>query len=202
MLIPFYKKGVKEAGCDEVGRGCLAGPVVAAVVILPPDYFNSKLNDSKKLSVATREKLKPEIIQNAIDYGIGEASNIEIDGVNILNATFLAMHRAIEKLIIPPEFLIIDGNRFLAYREIPFKCIVKGDAKYMSIAAASILAKTYRDEVMKDLSVRFPGYGWERNAGYPTEFHRQSIREFGITDYHRKTFRLIDPQTKLFDRSS
>ena len=199
MLIPFYKKGVIEAGCDEAGRGSLAGPVVAAVVIFPPEYFNERLNDSKKLSAKIREKLKPDIINNAIDYGIGEASNIEIDRVNILNATFLAMHRAISKLKITPEFLIIDGNRFSPYGEVPFKCIVKGDSKYMSIAAASILAKTHRDELMKELSIAFPNYGWDKNAGYPTKSHRLSIREYGITEYHRRSFKLLDQQLKLFN---
>jgi ribonuclease HII len=199
MLIPFYKKGYVEAGVDEAGRGCLAGPVVAAAVILGADYRNEILNDSKKLSRAQRAGLKTEIIENALDYGIGIADNIEIDDLNILQATMLAMHRAISRLRSVPEFLIIDGNRFNPFRNIQYKCIIKGDALYMSIAAASILAKTYRDEMMRKLVAEYPEYGWERNVGYPTRGHRAAIRKFGITPLHRKSFRLYPAQMELFN---
>lgn len=199
MLIPFYKKGLAEAGIDEAGRGCLAGPVVAAAVILSEGYCNKELNDSKKLSPSHRDSLKTEIIKNALDFGIGIADNEEIDMLNILQATMLAMHRAVDQLKTAPEFIIVDGNRFRPYGTIPFQCIIKGDALYMSIAAASILAKTHRDELMKKLAPEFPEYGWERNVGYPTAAHREAIRKSGVTPYHRKTFRLLKTQMELFD---
>ncbi|HLF33135.1 MAG TPA: ribonuclease HII [Cyclobacteriaceae bacterium] len=199
MLIPFYKKGCVEAGVDEAGRGCLAGPVVAAAVILRAGYRNEGLNDSKKLSRVHREELKAEIIEDALDYGIGMADNLEIDHLNVLQATMLAMHRAIGGLKTVPEFLIIDGNRFNPFRNIPHQCLVKGDALYMSIAAASILAKTHRDEMMRKLVPEYPEYGWERNVGYPTRGHRAAIRKFGVTPLHRNSFRLYATQMELFN---
>lgn len=198
MLLPFYKLPGCEAGIDEAGRGCLAGPVVAAAVILPEGYENQDLNDSKKLSAGQRNILKAEIIEKAIDYAIGIADNNEIDQYNILQATFLAMHRAIEKLKHKPEILLVDGNRFLAFRDITHHCIIKGDSKYMTIAAASVIAKTYRDQLMYELSVNFPHYGWERNVGYPTKSHRDAIRKYGVSPFHRKTFRLLNEQVRLF----
>jgi ribonuclease HII len=198
MLLPYYKLPGNEAGIDEAGRGCLAGPVVAAAVILPEGYDNPDMDDSKKLTAVQREILRDEIVSTAIDYGIGVADNLEIDQHNILQATFLAMHRAIDKLKTKPEILIIDGNRFRSYRNIPHHCIVKGDSRYLSIAAASVMAKTYRDELMNKLSINFPHYGWDRNAGYPTRFHRDAIREFGLSPYHRRSFRQLDEQIGLF----
>jgi ribonuclease HII len=198
MLLPFFSKNKIEAGCDEAGRGCLAGPVVAAAVILPRSYRNSLLNDSKKLSKKNREILREQIIRDAVAWSVSEVSNTEIDEINILNASFLAMHRAIAALSTRPGLLLIDGNRFNPYEGIDHQCIVKGDGKYMSIAAASILAKTHRDALMAGLSKEYPGYGWEKNAGYPTVFHRMAIREKGITPYHRKSFRLLPEQLSLF----
>lgn len=184
----FLQEGRLEAGCDEAGRGCLAGPVFAAAVILPPNFENELLNDSKKLTEKQRYSLRPIIIQQALAYAVGIVDNYEIDRINILNASFLAMHRAIDQLSLKPEFLLIDGNRFKAYAEIPHTCIVKGDGKFSSIAAASILAKTYRDDYMDALHLKFPRYNWIKNKGYPTLYHRKIIREIGITPYHRKTF--------------
>jgi len=198
MLKSYFQSEKIEAGCDEAGRGCLAGPVVAAAVILPKDYKHKALNDSKQLSEKKRQSLKEDILRDAIAWGIGLCSPKEIDEINILNASYLAMHRAIEKLVVPPEFLLIDGNRFKPYKEIPFECIVKGDGKYLSIAAASILAKTYRDELMRKLAEEFPGYGWETNVGYPTEAHRVGLREKGSTPYHRLSFQLLPSQLELF----
>lgn len=198
MLKQFYKKGQIEAGCDEAGRGCLAGPVFAAAVILPQNYKNDVLNDSKQLNSKIRNNLRFEIEKNAIAWAVGFCDNYEIDKINILNASFLAMHRAIEKLITKPEFLLIDGNRFKDFPEIKHKCIVKGDATYLSIAAASILAKTYRDEFMIKAHEEFPNYAWNKNMGYPTKQHKQALLDFGITKYHRKTYNLIDKQLKLF----
>ena len=198
MLLPYYNLPGKEAGIDEAGRGCLAGPVVAAAVLLPEGYENPGLDDSKKLTAVQRETLRNEIISAAIEYGIGIADNLEIDQHNILQATFLAMHRAIDELKTKPKILLIDGNRFRPYRNIPHQCIVKGDSRYMSIAAASVMAKTYRDELMNKLSVNFPHYGWDRNVGYPTRFHRDAIREFGLSPYHRRTFRQLDEQIGIF----
>ena len=198
-LLSYFEVGKIEAGCDEAGRGCLAGPVVAAAVILPNDYSHDILNDSKQLSAVKRERLRAEIEYNALDFGVGIVSNDEIDEINILNASFLAMHRAIDQLKQRPESLLIDGNRFKAYHDISHHTIIKGDGKYYSIAAASILAKTYRDEIMKGLEKSFPGYGWAKNAGYPTKAHREAIRQLGITPYHRRSFRLLPDQLNLFD---
>ncbi|MEP3387707.1 MAG: ribonuclease HII [Reichenbachiella sp.] len=197
-LLPFYKEGVIEAGCDEAGRGCLAGPVVAAAVILPADYSHQVLNDSKKLSLKQRNSIKDQIKTDAIAWAVGVVSHTEIDEINILNASFLAMHRAVDQLKTRPELLLIDGNRFKAYKDVPHETIIKGDGKYYSIAAASVLAKTYRDELMTDLHQEFPQYGWQFNAGYPTKAHRQAIRDFGVTPHHRMSFKLLPEQLELF----
>lgn len=194
MLLSFYSDDLIEAGCDEAGRGCLSGPVIAASVILPKDYTNARLNDSKQLSEKRRELLKKDIIHNAIGWAIGVVDNETIDQINILNASIEAMHRSLDKLSVKPEFILIDGNRFKPYRDIPYKCIIKGDGKYNSIAAASILAKCFRDNFMKELSLTFPGYGWEKNMGYPTKEHREGIKKYGITPYHRKSFTLLDEE--------
>ncbi len=191
MLKSFYNSSVIEAGLDEAGRGCLAGPVVAAAVILPKNYTHLLLNDSKQLTKTQRESLRADIVRDALAWAVAEVSNVQIDEINILKASFLAMHRAIEKLPIVPEHLLIDGNRFTPYPNIPHTCIVKGDAKFLSIAAASILAKTYRDDLMESHSVEFPHYGWQHNAGYPTIKHRQAIQEFGTCYLHRISFRLL-----------
>lgn len=191
MLQSFYNAQAVEAGLDEAGRGCLAGPVVAAAVILPKDYQNAHLNDSKQLTKNQRNKLRREIMDNALAWAVAEVSNQEIDQINILKASFLAMHRAIAQLAPPPEHLLIDGNRFVPYPLIPHTCIVKGDAKFLSIAAASILAKTYRDDLMEQFSAEFPQYGWAQNAGYPTAKHRAAIRDFGVCHHHRLSFRLL-----------
>ena len=198
MLRSFFSKKLIEAGCDEAGRGCLAGPVVAAVVILPKRYKNSILNDSKKLSAKQRELLKDEIKEKAIAWEIAMVDNHDIDKLNILRATYKAIHLAIEKLQKKPEFLLIDGNNFIPFKKIPFKTIVQGDGKFMSIAAASVLAKTYRDEYMCQIHEKHPEYGWNTNKGYPTQEHRDAIAEHGATDYHRKTFNLGDSQLDLF----
>jgi len=187
-----------EVGCDEAGRGCLAGPVVAAAVLLPGNFKNSLLNDSKQLSKKNRESLEIIIKKEAISFGIGIVSPQEIDEINILNASFLAMHRAIDKINGKYELLLIDGNRFNKYKNTEHKCIIKGDAKYLSIAAASVLAKTARDKIMKELSEQFPEYSWETNQGYPTKKHRKAIKEFGANIHHRKSFRLLPNQLKLF----
>jgi ribonuclease HII len=197
MLLPFYHKNTLEAGCDEAGRGCLAGPVVAAAVILPVGFSNNLLNDSKKLSEKQRNILRPIIEEQAISFGIGVVSPQEIDKINILNASFLAMHRAVEQLNPTPEHLLIDGNRFNAYPDIPHTCVVKGDSKYMSIAAASVLAKTFRDEIMQKLHAEFPNYAWNKNKGYPTTIHREAIKKHGVTIHHRKSFTLLPKQLKL-----
>jgi len=190
MLINSYSKYI-ECGTDEVGRGCLAGPVTAAAVILPKDFKNQELNDSKKLSESKRNDLKKIIIEKAIDYSIVHVPVQIIEEINILNASILAMNKAVENLKIVPEFVIIDGNRFDSKSNIPFKCIIKGDAKYMNIAAASILAKTSRDELMLSLSKKFPSYQWDKNKGYPTKHHRMAISKYGITKHHRKKFKLL-----------
>lgn len=198
MLKQFFSnKETIECGCDEAGRGCLAGPVVAAAVILPPDFSHPLLNDSKKLSDKQRRLLRPIIEQNAIAYCVGFVSNEEIDKINILQASFLAMNRAVEGLKQKPELLLIDGNRFNNKTDIAFQCIVKGDSLYQSIAAASILAKTYRDDYMLNLHKEFPNYHWDKNMGYPTKAHRQAIIENGISPFHRKSFNLSF-QTSLF----
>ena len=198
MLARYYKKNVQEAGCDEAGRGCLAGPVVAAAVILPKDYENILLNDSKKLSATARAKLRPEIEQEAVAWAVAFVDNNEIDEINILNASFLAMHKAIDKLGQKPDLLLIDGNRFNSHPDIEHECFIKGDGRYMSIAAASILAKTHRDEYMISRDNKFPGYGWSRNMGYPTQEHRDGIRKLGVSAYHRRTFQLLAAQIELF----
>lgn len=191
MLLPYFKEGVIECGCDEAGRGCLAGPVYAAAVILPPDFSNDLLNDSKQLTEKQRYELRPIIEQSAVAWAVGVASAEEIDSINILKASFLAMTRAVNALKLKPEYLIIDGNRFYNTTGIPYNTIVKGDGKYMSIAAASVLAKTYRDDYMNTIAVEHPAYGWEINKGYPTKKHRAAIAEHGVSPYHRKTFRLL-----------
>lgn len=200
MLLPYMEAGRCEAGCDEAGRGCLAGAVFAAAVILPPDFRNELLNDSKQLSEKQRYALRPIIEQEATAWAVGIVSPEEIDRINILNASFLAMHRAIEQLNIPPEHLLIDGNRFKKYRETPHTCVVKGDGKYLSIAAASVLAKTYRDDYMLDLHREYPVYQWDRNKGYPTKAHREAIRLHGTSPYHRMTFQLLERQLSLFGK--
>ncbi|MFR9166071.1 MAG: ribonuclease HII [Dysgonomonas sp.] len=197
MLELSYNKDVSEAGCDEAGRGCLAGPVFAAAVILPSDFHCEKLNDSKKLSEKARYEIRPIIEEKAVAWAIGIVSAEEIDEINILNASFLAMHRAIAKLKIKPQYLIIDGNRFKPYGDIPHTCIIKGDGKYCSIAAASVLAKTYRDDYMQALHMEYPDYGWDKNKGYPTIAHRKAIHDLGITPFHRKSFRLLEKQLEF-----
>lgn len=196
-LLLFLQEGRLEAGCDEAGRGCLAGPVFAAAVILPPDFENSLLDDSKKLSEKQRYALRPVIEEQALAFAVGIVDNHEIDRINILNASFLAMHRAVDQLKLKPEFLLIDGNRFKAYPDIPHSCIIKGDGKFLSIAAASILAKTYRDDYMNAIHLEFPNYQWSQNKGYPTLFHRKIVREIGITPYHRVTFSDLGSQLRL-----
>lgn len=191
MLLPYLEPGRLEAGCDEAGRGCLAGPVFAAAVILPDGYTNDLLNDSKKLSEYARDALRPVIERDALAWAVGIVDNDEIDHINILQASFLAMHRAVDGLSVRPDFLLIDGNRFRPYDGISHQCIVKGDGKMMSIAAASILAKTHRDGFMKRIHEEFPQYGWNVNKGYPTKAHREAIARFGATPYHRHTFRLL-----------
>lgn len=186
-----------EIGCDEAGRGCLSGPVVAAAVILGEKFENNVINDSKQLSEKKRNSLKSFIEENALYWAIGIVSPKEIDEINILNASFLAMHRAIDQLDCPKDLIIVDGNRFNAYHDIPHECIVKGDSKYMNIAAASILAKTYRDEYMENIDKEFPEYNWKKNKGYPTKEHRAAIKEYGATIYHRKTFKLLPDQLSL-----
>ncbi|MDA9144069.1 ribonuclease HII [Bacteroidia bacterium] len=187
-----------EAGCDEAGRGCLAGPVTAAAVILPKGFNHEWLNDSKQVNQKRREELRKVIEKEALYWAVAECTPEEIDGINILNASIQAMHRAVDALEVEPSFLAIDGNRFKPYREVPFSTEVKGDGRFLNIAAASILAKTHRDEFMLELHKKFPQYGWATNAGYPTTQHRDAIREFGVTPYHRKTFRLLPEQMKLF----
>ena len=184
----FNNLGLVEAGCDEAGRGCLAGSVFAAAVIFPPDYRNERLNDSKQLSAKRRYALREEVQRDAVAWAVASVSPREIDSINILNASILAMHRALDQLAVRPEFVIVDGNRFKPYCQLPYETIVKGDGKYLSIAAASILAKTYRDDYMRELHVEMPYYGWDRNAGYPTREHRQAILTHGITPYHRLSF--------------
>lgn len=197
MLKAFHSEGLVEAGCDEAGRGCLAGPVYAAAVILPSGFSHPLLNDSKKLSVRTREILRYVIESEALSYAVAAADVEEIDQINILNASILAMHRAVEKLSHKPEFLLVDGNRFKPIGEIPHACIVRGDGIYASIAAASILAKTYRDEHMGILHKQYPSYAWNKNKGYPTREHRIGILEAGACKHHRRSFRLLDDQMAL-----
>ena len=198
MLLPYLNKGLIEAGCDEAGRGCLAGAVYAAAVILPPDFQCELLNDSKQLTERQRYQLRPIIEQEAVAWAVGVVTPEEIDKINILNASFLAMHRAIDGLQVRPQHLLIDGNRFRKYNDLPHTTVVKGDGKLMSIAAASVLAKTYRDDYMLQLHEQYPHYGWDRNKGYPTKEHRQAIEQHGTTPYHRVTFNLLgDGQLSL-----
>lgn len=191
MLKNYYEQGRVEAGCDEAGRGCLAGSVYAAAVILPPDYQNERLNDSKKLTARQRYALRQDIERDAVAWAVGVVTPQEIDQINILNASILAMHRALDQLQVRPEAIIVDGNRFKPYRDLPHTTIVKGDGKYLSIAAASILAKTYRDDEMVRLAQEYPDYDWQHNMGYPTRKHREAIRQHGLTPYHRRTFNLL-----------
>lgn len=191
MLKNYYEQGRVEAGCDEAGRGCLAGSVYAAAVILPPDYHNERLNDSKKLTARQRYALRQDIERDAVAWAVGVVTPQEIDQINILNASILAMHRALDQLQVRPEAIIVDGNRFKPYRDLPHTTIVKGDGKYLSIAAASILAKTYRDDEMIRLAQEYPDYDWQHNMGYPTRKHREAIRQHGITPYHRRIFNLL-----------
>lgn len=191
MLKNYYEQGRVEAGCDEAGRGCLAGSVYAAAVILPPDYHNERLNDSKKLTARQRYALRQDIERDAVAWAVGVVTPQEIDQINILNASILAMHRALDQLQVRPEAIIVDGNRFKPYHDLPHTTIVKGDGKYLSIAAASILAKTYRDDEMVRLAQEYPDYDWQHNMGYPTRKHREAIRQHGITPYHRRTFNLL-----------
>lgn len=197
MLKQKFSKYKLEVGTDEAGRGCLAGPVVAAAVILPTNFEHELLNDSKQLTEKQREKLRPYIEKHALAYAVAFVDEKKIDKINILQASILAMQKSIGKLKIKPEFIIVDGNKFKPYKNIPFETIVKGDAKYKSIAAASILAKTYRDDFMVKIGAKFPDYFWHKNKGYPTKQHRNAIREFGVTKFHRKTFRLLPEQLKL-----
>jgi ribonuclease HII len=197
MLKPHHTTGLLEAGCDEAGRGCIAGPVVAAAVILPADYRNTQIDDSKKLSSKTREIARHAVERDAIAFGIGVVDEQEIDRINILNASIQAMHLALDKLRPVPQHLIVDGNRFKPWKEIPYHCIIQGDSRYISIAAASILAKTYRDEYMKMLHNQHPEYDWQHNKGYPTRKHREAILNFGPTAHHRRSFRLLDEQMSL-----
>ncbi len=196
-LLNFHTKGIVEAGCDEAGRGCLAGPVFAAAVILPQNFYHKLLNDSKQMSEADRDELRLYIERKALAWNVARVDHDEIDRINILNASFLAMHRAVTGLATRPEALLIDGNRFNPYPDIPHHCIIKGDGKFKNIAAASILAKTYRDEFMKKLALDFPHYNWHSNKGYPTVDHRQAIREVGLSPFHRKSFRQLPGQVEL-----
>ncbi|MCB9202674.1 MAG: ribonuclease HII [Flavobacteriales bacterium] len=197
MLQKRFKDCELEVGCDEVGRGCLAGPVVAAVVLFPSDFYSDLIIDSKKLSKKKRIIAEQIIKENAIDYSVQEVSPKKIDEINILNASILAMHKCLDNLSIFPEHILVDGNKFKPYREIPYECVVKGDSKFLSIAAASILAKNYRDDLMSKLSKDFPHYNWESNAGYPTKKHREALVNHGVTIHHRKTFNLVSKQLKL-----
>ena len=197
MLIKQYSTFNLEAGTDEAGRGCLAGPVVAAAVILPKDFYHPLLNDSKKLPLKTRDLLRSFIIEHAVCFGVSFVFQEEIDSINILNASILAMHKAIASLPVKPEFILVDGNRFKSYETIAHQTIIKGDGKYMNIAAASILAKTFRDEYMKKIHEEYPGFNWAQNKGYPTLSHREAIRQFGLTEHHRKTFTLKADQLRL-----
>ena len=198
MLLPFYQQELLEAGCDEAGRGCLAGPVFAAAVILPKDFHHSLLNDSKQLNEAQRKQLRTEIETQALAFAVAQVDHEEIDRINILQASFLAMHRALDQLKSRPEMILVDGNRFKKYRDLPHQCIVKGDGKYFSIAAASILAKTYRDDFMEQIAAEFPQYDWANNKGYPTIKHREAVLAHGFSPYHRRSFKVTDPQLTLF----
>jgi len=196
MLERSFTKNKTEAGCDEAGRGCLAGPVVAAAVILPKNFSNPILNDSKKLSEKQRNELREIIEKESLAWAVAFVGPQEIDSINILNASFLAMHKALEQILLQPELILVDGNRFTKYQNIPYQCIIKGDGKYASIAAASVLAKTHRDEYMKKIHVENPFYGWNKNKGYPTKLHHKGIMEHGLTVHHRKSFN-CNPQLKI-----
>ncbi|WP_312187009.1 ribonuclease HII [Sphingobacterium sp.] len=198
MLLSYYQEQWVEAGCDEAGGGCLAGPVFAAAVIFPADFHHELLNDSKQLSEKKRMALRPIIEREALAYAVASVSAEEIDRINIHNASYLAMHKALDMLTLKAEYIIVDGNRFIPYQTIPYSCIVKGDGKYLSIAAASILAKTYRDEYMDNIAKDYPNYDWLNNKGYPTVKHRTAVLEYGSSPHHRKSFRITDPQLKLF----
>lgn len=202
MLLSSFSKDHVEAGCDEAGRGCLAGPVVAAAVVLPKKYRHKLLNDSKQLTRPEREALREDIQRDALAWAVAEIDNEEIDIINILNASFKAMHCALDKLSVLPSLLLIDGNRFKTYGAIQHECIIKGDGKYLSIAAASILAKTHRDDLMTAFSEKYPGYGWETNMGYPTDAHRNGIRKLGITPLHRRSFQLLPAQLDIFTEAA
>lgn len=197
MLLPHYFEGKIEAGCDEAGRGCLAGSVYAAAVILPKGYDNPLLNDSKQLTEKRRYALRDTIVRDAVAWAIGIVTPEEIDKINILNASFLAMHRALDQLMVRPEAIIVDGNRFTPYHDVPYATIVKGDGKYQAIAAASILAKTFRDDYMNRLAIEYPYYDWQKNKGYPTRAHREGIRLHAITPYHRKSYNLLGSEPML-----
>lgn len=199
MLEGHYFDGLVEAGCDEAGRGCLAGSVYAAAVILPPGYDNPNLNDSKKLTAARRNALRRQIERDALAWAVGIVTPEEIDSINILRASFLAMHRALDQLAVRPQAVIVDGNRFVPYQNLPYATIVKGDGKYQAIAAASILAKTYRDDYMDALAEEYPFYDWKSNKGYPTKAHREGIRQHGISPYHRKSYNLLGDGQLFFD---
>lgn len=194
-LLPYMLPDGFEAGCDEAGRGCLAGPVYAAAVILPKDFYHPLLNDSKQLTAKQREKLRPIIEREAIAWGVYAVSPQEIDQINILKASITGMHRALDQLQVRPTHILVDGNRFYKYRNIPHTCVVKGDAKYASIAAASVLAKTYRDEYMLKIAAEYPQYGWDRNMAYPTKEHRAAIAEYGVTPHHRMSYKLLEDPT-------
>lgn len=202
MLLSCFQDQYIEVGCDEAGRGCLAGPVFAAAVVFPKDYHNPVLNDSKQLSEKKRLALRSIIEKEALAFAVAQISPQEIDKINIHNASYRAMHLAIQALSIKPEFILVDGNRFIPYPETPHQCIVKGDGKYLSIAAASILAKTYRDDYMLQIAAEFPLYEWHSNKGYPTIVHRQAVLAHGPSPHHRRTFRVTDPQLKLFEGPS
>lgn len=199
MLKSSFSKEFIEAGCDEAGRGCLAGPVVAAAVIFPKRYRHKLLNDSKQLDRESRERLREDIKRDAIAWAVAEVDHEEIDRINILNASFKAMHLALDKLHTRPELLLIDGNRFKPYPDIRHECIIKGDGRFLSIAAASVLAKTHRDDLMMNLATQYPGYSWETNVGYPTLAHREGIRQIGLTPFHRRSFTLLPEQLELFE---
>jgi len=198
MLLPFFQEELLEVGCDEAGRGCLAGPVFAAAVILPKDFHHPLLNDSKQLNETQRKQLRIEIEAQALAFAVAQVDHEEIDRINILQASFLAMHRALDTLKTKPEFILVDGNRFKKYQDLPHQCIIKGDGKYFSIAAASILAKTYRDDFMERITVQYPQYDWSSNKGYPTIKHREAVLQYGFSPYHRRSFKVTDPQLTLF----
>ncbi|MCX6167476.1 MAG: ribonuclease HII [Sphingobacteriales bacterium] len=198
MLLAYHQEKLVEAGCDEAGRGCLAGPVFAAAVILPKNFQHPLLNDSKQLSDKQRFELRNVVEEQALAFAVAQVDHVEIDKINILQASILAMHRALDLLTLRPEFILVDGNRFKKYQEISHECMVKGDGRYFSIAAASILAKTYRDEYMDNLAVEFPQYDWLNNKGYPTVKHREAVLKHGFSPYHRRTFKVSDPQLSIF----